>query len=103
MTEEKWQNTIGLVADKFGIDDKREEEEEIGQDAEGGAVFEKRKIVEFNGPLGQMKLELISRPIVLEKKTNFSRRIGSHVDIKYIFSNTFGLSTKNLVNTSLIT
>lgn len=86
MTKEKWQNTIGKIDDNFGIKDKRTEEEEIGQDAKGEAVFEKREIVEFDGPLGKMKLELVSRPIVLDKKTSFSRRIGSGVDVKYVFS-----------------
>lgn len=86
MTKEKWQNTIGMIDDKFGIDDKRSEKEEIGQDANGDDVFEKTEIVEFNGPLGKMKLEFLSRPIVLDKKTSFSRRIGSRVDVKYIFS-----------------
>ncbi|MCK4745064.1 hypothetical protein KAS41_03305 [Candidatus Parcubacteria bacterium] len=86
MTREKWQNIIGMIDDKFGIGDKRTEEEEIGQDAKGEVVFEIKDIVEFEGPLGKMRLELIIRPIVLDKKTNFSRRIGSGVEVKYIFS-----------------
>lgn len=86
MTKEKWQNIIGMVDDKFGINDKRAEEEEIGQDAKGEAVFEQQEIIEFDGPLGKMKLEFTTRPIVLDKKTNFSRRIGSGVEVKYIFS-----------------
>ena len=86
MTKEKWQNIIGMIDDKFGIDDNRTEEEEIGQDANGDAVFQIEDIVEFEGPLGKMRLELTTRPIVLDKKTSFSRRIGSGVEVKYIFS-----------------
>lgn len=86
MTKEKWQNIIGMVDDKFGIDDKKSEEEEIGQDAKGKAVFEQQEIIEFDGPLGKTRLEFITRPIVLDKKTNFSRRIGSGVEVKYTFS-----------------
>ncbi|MCK5460063.1 hypothetical protein KAI52_03030 [Candidatus Parcubacteria bacterium] len=86
MTKEKWQNIIGMIDDKFSIDDKKTEKEEIGQDVGGDTVFEIKDTVEFKCPLGKMKLELVIRPIVLDKKTNFSRRIGSGVEVKYIFS-----------------
>ncbi|NCF75412.1 MAG: hypothetical protein GWO87_02925 [Xanthomonadaceae bacterium] len=86
MHYDKWQNIIAMIEEKFGILDKKEEQEEIGKDVNGKDVFEKKEKIEFNGPLGKMKLELITRPIVLEKKTNFSRRIGGDVGIEYIYS-----------------
>ncbi len=86
MHREKWLDIIGLIKDKFEIIDERKEKEEIGEDVNGKTVMGRREIIEFNGPLGKMKLELTTRPIVVEKKTNYSRRIGSETDVKYIFS-----------------
>ncbi|MEA2088957.1 MAG: hypothetical protein U9O55_03920 [Patescibacteria group bacterium] len=86
MYYDKWQNIIAMVEEKFGILDKKEKQEEIGKDVNSNDVFEKSEIIEFKGPLGKIKLELITRPIVLEKKTNFSRRIGGDVGVEYIYS-----------------
>lgn len=86
MQLEKWMDIKGLIKDKFEVIDEREEIEEIGEDVSGNEAFEKKEIIEFIGPLGKMKLELITRPIVVEKKTNFSRRIGGDVGVKYIYS-----------------
>jgi hypothetical protein len=35
-----------------------------------------------------MKLEYITRPVVIDKKTHGSRRIGSHTDVEYVYSDT---------------
>ena len=86
MYYDKWQDIIAMVEEKFGIIDKSEASEEIGKDINSKDVFEKNEIVVFEGPLGKIKLELITRPIVLEKKTNFSRRIGGDVGVEYIYS-----------------
>ena len=86
MYYDKWQDIIAMVEEKFGIIDKKEDSEEIGKDINGNDVFGKSEIIEFDGPLGKMKLELITRPIVLEKKTSFSRRIGGDVGVEYIYS-----------------
>jgi len=58
--------------------------------AQGETACEERlentEYLEFNGPLGKMRLEWISRPKVLGKKTHYSTRIGSNVDVDYIYS-----------------
>ena len=92
MYYDKWQNIIAMVEEKFGILDNREEQEKIGKDNNGKDVFEKNEIIEFDGPLGKIKLELITRPIVLEKKTNFSRRIGGDVGVQYVYSDSEEIS-----------
>ena len=65
---------------------KFNQKEEIGEDVNGDSAFEKKETLEFDGLLGRMKIELITRPIVVEKKTNFSRRAGSDVAVTYIYS-----------------
>jgi hypothetical protein len=86
MRREKWNDVVGLIKDKFEVFDDRIDKEEIGEDINGDSAFKKREILEFEGPLGKMKIELIIRPIVVEKKTNFSRRIGSDTAVTYIYS-----------------
>ena len=82
MTDEKWQQVIGQIKDNFELIDQRTED--LPEDEGPGSV----EIVEFNGPLGKMKLERTSRPLVLDKKTIGSRRIGSDTTVEYVYSDT---------------
>jgi len=52
-------------------------------DEHGGSDIE---FIIFKGPLGRMKLEFITKPLILDKKTTYSRRIGSETAIEYIYS-----------------
>lgn len=79
MTNEKWQSILGNIKDNFTV----EEEGKTHEDEMGGTDIE---FIIFKGPLGRMKLELISKPVVLDKKTTYSRRIGAETQVKYIYS-----------------
>ncbi len=79
MKPEKWENLIGVFKDKFEI----EEHDKKHLDEQGGTDIE---FIIFKSPLGRMKLEFITKPVVLDKKTNYSQRIGSQVDVEYIYS-----------------
>lgn len=79
MKPEKWENLIGDIKDKFEI----EEHDKKHLDEQGGTDIE---FIIFKSPLGRMKLEFITKPVVLDKKTNYSQRIGSQVDVEYIYS-----------------
>ena len=46
----------------------------------------KLEFIEFDGPLGKMRLEFITKPKVLDKKTLYSGRIGSDVKVDYVYS-----------------
>jgi len=78
MNLEKWEQIKAMAKDKFDI--IREAEEE-GVDGIG-----KVEILEFDGPLGKMKLEFITKPRILDKKTSYSNRIGSDVKVDYVYS-----------------
>ncbi len=78
MTLEKWQEIIGKIKDKFIV----EKHEMIKSDEAGGEDIE---AIVFPGPLGRMKLEFISKPIVLDKKTTYSKRIGSQTTVEYVY------------------
>jgi len=79
MTKEKWEGIKGQVKDSFEVTDERKEP--ISEDRPGEI-----EIMEFNGPLGKMKLEFITHPVVLDKKGIGSKRIGSHTTVEYIYS-----------------
>lgn len=81
MTPEKWKNILGNIKDNFAVEEKGSEH----LDEEGGIDIE---YVVFTGPTGKVRLEFISKPVVLDKKTIYSRRIGSETKIEYVYSET---------------
>lgn len=81
MIPEKWQTLIGNIKDNF----KMEEEGKFHIDDEGGADIE---YIVFAGPLGRMRLEFVSKPVILDKKTTYSKRIGSETQVDYVYSET---------------
>ncbi len=78
MNDEKWENIKGRIKDDFEL------VEEGGKDLEESPGYV--EFVIFNGPLGKMKLERTTRPVVLDKKTIGSRRIGGDTQVEYIYS-----------------
>ena len=82
MTDERWQQVIGHIKDNFEL--LSENTENLPEEQGKGTV----EIIEFNGPLGKMKLERTTQPLVLDKKTIGSRRIGSETAVQYIYSDT---------------
>jgi hypothetical protein len=81
MTIEKWENIKGHIKDSFEVED--EGKEHIEED--GGVNVE---FIEFRGPLGRMRIEFVDKPIILDKKTSYSKRIGSETGVHYIYSET---------------
>lgn len=79
MLPEKWQQTVGNIKDNFKV----EEDGKLRVEEEGGADIE---YIIFNGPLGRMKLEFISRPVVLDRKTKYSNRLGATTVVEYVYS-----------------
>lgn len=82
MTDERWKEIIGHIKDHFTLLSERTEEldEEDGR----GSV----EIVEFEGPLGKMRLERTTQPLVTGRKAIGSRRIGSQATVEYQYSDT---------------
>ena len=79
MLPERWKDIIGNIKDNF----KEVEEGHNHVDEEGGVDIE---FIEFLGPLGKMRLEFVVKPVVVDKKTTYSNRIGSDTKIDYIYS-----------------
>lgn len=79
MIKEKWEQIRGDILDKFEVEDSGKEH----IDDEGGVDVE---FIVFESPLGKVRLEFISKPVVLDKKTTYSRRIGSETNVEYVYS-----------------
>jgi len=79
MLPEKWQQIVGNIKDNFKVeaDGKEHFEDEGGFDVE---------YIVFNGPLGRMKLEFTTRPIIIDRKTKYSNRLGAETIIEYVYS-----------------
>ena len=78
MNLEKWGDIKEKIKSDFEVLD-----ESVIKDEER---FEETETIEFNGPMGKMKVQWITRPKVLDKKTHYSNRIGSSVSVDYVYS-----------------
>jgi len=77
MNYEKWQDIMGNIKDNFEIEEQgKKEVDEI----------RKKEFVVFQSPLGKVKLELLIQPVILDKKTTYSQRVGADVKVDYIYS-----------------
>ena len=86
MNPSKWENLIFLAEEKFGIDKEYKEEFEVAELFNGEKIIGERQIVEFESPLGQIKLEKTSRPKVIDKKILHTKRIGGRVAVDFVYS-----------------
>jgi len=79
MQPERWAEVKGIIKDQFEVIDESEGEiEDIPRS--------KIERLEFEGPLGRMKVEFETRPVVLDKKTIYSKRMGDTAAVEYVYS-----------------
>ena len=86
MNPSKWENLIFLAEEKFGIDKKYKEDFEVAELSTGEKIMGQRQMVEFQSPLGRIKLEKNSRPKVIDKKVLHTKRIGGRVAVDFVYS-----------------
>ncbi len=79
MTLDKWKEIVGQIKDNFEV----ESHESYHLEDQGGMEVED---IVFQSPLGKTKLEFISKPLLLDKKTSYSKRLGSDVKIENVYS-----------------
>jgi len=81
MTDERWVETLFMIKEKFKVlEDGRRDLEDIPR-----AFLE---FIIFEGPMGRIKLERTTQPVVLDKKTIYSKLAGSASKVNYIYSDT---------------
>lgn len=84
MTDEKWLDLLENLSQKFDI--TKENEEVISKDDIGNEIISQIERVLFEGPLGNMKIERTTRPVILDKKVHYSHTAGTKGLVEYILS-----------------
>ncbi len=79
MTLDRWQEIIGNIKDNFDVLNSGSEHLED----DGGVDVD---YIVFSTEQGKFRLELVSKPVVLDKKTTYSKRIGSETKVDYVYS-----------------
>jgi len=79
MRPEKWEDIKGKIKETFK--DVEFEKSTLPEPQKG-----KVETALFTGPLGQMRMEFITKPVMLDKVTHGSRRIGSETAVDYVYS-----------------
>ncbi len=80
MNDQRWEEVLRRLDKLFGD----LEFDEI-EDEETHAVTES---VVWTGPQGRMKLDRVTRPLVVDKKMHYSGRIGGGTHVEYVYSKT---------------
>jgi hypothetical protein len=78
MHQAKWEALLDQIERLFGF--LEHEHEEYPE------RHLKVETVVFDGASGRMKLERSVRPVILDKRTSFTKRAGSDVSVEYVFS-----------------
>lgn len=80
MNDERWDELVYRISVKAKQMDRDTETRD-----EGRTTVE---TVLFDVGMGRMRLQRVSRPIVLDKKMIYSKRIGGETSTEYVFSET---------------
>jgi len=83
MSPDKWDEIKEMAKKNFEV-------LEINKDENEGVIIEE---MIFNGPLGKMKLEFVSKPLVLSKNVHYSKRMGDTAKVDYVTSATEKINT----------
>jgi hypothetical protein len=80
MNDERWEELLYKIGLKSGPLDVKVDTLDEGRT--------KVETVLFETPMGKLKLQRTSRPVVVERKTRYSRRIGGATEEEYVYSET---------------
>ncbi|MFH1565224.1 MAG: hypothetical protein ABIC82_05280 [bacterium] len=80
MNDSRWENLTKMIESKFDVEE--DYIEEIPQSEGGGKI----DVIICNAGAGKIKLERYVRPLVLDKKTFYSKRGGSDTAVEYVYS-----------------
>lgn len=75
MNDEKWGDLKEKVSEKFGHFDL-DVQNGILEDDLGHKFPQKTEVLEFKSPLGELRIERVSHPKILEKKAHYHKGAG---------------------------
>jgi len=87
MQDDKWDDLIDSLEMKFGKVD-RKHRSTITTDDVGHEIKNDEEWIEFESPLGKMKLIRVTRPMIIDKKFHYTHTGGSKGKVEYVLSDT---------------
>jgi len=86
MNPEHWEDIIGKIKDKFSDATHTKEDFVIEENNLGEKIIGEQERIEFVSPVGKIRLEKIRKPMVLDKRVLYSKRIGSDIKVDRVYS-----------------
>jgi hypothetical protein len=80
MNDERWEELLYKIDLKSGPLDVKVDTMDEGRT--------KIETVIFKTPMGKLKLQRTSKPVIVERKTRYSKRIGGATEEEYVYSET---------------
>ncbi len=96
MNPNKWEQLVYLAEEKFGIDKKETNEEVVDVTHKGKKIKGEREILEFESPVGRVRMERLIKPKVIDKNIKRSKRAGAKASVDLVYSDTETVSEMNL-------
>ncbi len=87
MQDRAWEGLLDRLEDKFGSVQIKKRED-VRSDDRGNELKSQVDYVEFTMPEGKFRVERITSPLILDKKTHYSHTAGARADIEYVLSET---------------
>lgn len=78
MTKDRWLDIEATIRDRFPVEQRGQEPLEEGP----GTI----DFIEFTSPAGKIRLELVTKPVVLGKHTFGGRKMGTATGVSYDYS-----------------
>ena len=75
-----------MILDKFEVLEEKTEPVEMKIGLDQSQKIGDKEVLIFISPIGKVKLEYIIKPIILDKKEHYSKRMGTSSKTEYILS-----------------
>jgi hypothetical protein len=87
MQDEKWEDLLDNLEVKFGKLDRKHQVKATHDDV-GNEIRNEEEWVEFETPMGKMKVSRITRPMIIDKKFHYTHSAGGKGQVEYVLSDT---------------
>lgn len=87
MKAELWSEILDRLEDQYG-DIHIEKLSETREDDTGQELTSDIQRVEFDTAQGKMRVELVTAPMILDKKTHYTHTAGARANVEYVLSDT---------------
>lgn len=87
MRAELWGDILDKLEDQYGTLDVQNLSE-TREDDTGQKLVSEIQRVEFETAMGKMRVELVTAPMILDKKTHYTHTAGASANVEFVLSET---------------